>query len=99
MCKQYVDDTHVQFKSKEHSGEFPKNIKTKINNGRYEYDVYHKPGLTNVQINPHSCKPSSIITTIFKGLLARATKIFSEKYLRAEIEYLTDTKHIAKDNL
>ena len=60
------------------------------NNGRYEFDVFHKPGLTKVQIKPHSCKPSSVITTISKGFLARATKIFSEKYLRAEVEYLTD---------
>ena len=44
----------------------------------------------NVQIKPHSCTPSSTITIIFKGFFAKATKIFSEKYLRTEIEYLTD---------
>ena len=31
------------------------------------------------------------ITSIFKGFLARATKIYPEKYLRAEMEYLTNT--------
>ena len=30
-------------------------IKTKNNNGRYEFDVHRKPALTNVQIKPHSC--------------------------------------------
>ena len=30
------------------------------------------------------------ITSIFKGFLAKATKICSEEYLRSEIEYLTD---------
>ena len=30
-------------------------IKTKNNNGRYEFDVHCKPALTNVQIKPHSC--------------------------------------------
>ena len=35
------------------------------------------------------------ITSIFKGFLARATKIYPEKYLRAEMEYLT---HIFCEN-
>ena len=39
-----------------------------------------------VQIKP----PPDTITSIFKGFLARTTKICSEKYLRAEIQYLTD---------
>ena len=30
------------------------------------------------------------VTSIFKGFLARATKICSAKYLKVEIEYLTD---------
>ena len=33
---------------------------------------------------------SDTITSTFKGFLARATKICSEKYLREEIEYLAD---------
>ena len=41
-------------------------------------NVYHKPALTNAQIKPHSCIPSNTITCIFKGLLARATKICSK---------------------
>ena len=44
----------------------------------------------NVQIKPHSCIPPDTIISIFKGFLARATKIYTEKYLRAEIQYLTD---------
>ena len=64
-------------------------IKIKNNNGRYEFDVYCKPALTNVQIKSHSCIPPDTITSIFKRFLARATKICSEKYL--EIGYLTDT--------
>ena len=47
--------------------------------------------LMNVQIKPHSCIPSSKFTSIFKAFLAKATKICSEKCLRAEIEYLADT--------
>ena len=41
-------------------------------------------------MKPHSCIPPNTITSIFKGFVARATKICSEKYLKAEIEYLTD---------
>ena len=65
-------------------------MKIKNNNWRYEFDVHRKPALTNVQIKPHSCIPPDTITSIFKGFLARANKICSEKYLWAEIEYLTD---------
>ena len=59
-------------------------------NGRYEFDVHPKPACTNVQIKSHSCIPSDTTTSIFKGFLARVTKICPEKYLKAEIEYLTD---------
>ena len=66
-------------------------IKIKNSKGRYEFDVYRKQVLMNVQIKPHSCIPSSKFTSIFKAFLAKATKICSEKCLRAEIEYLADT--------
>ena len=56
---------------------------------RFEFDV-NNFALTNVQIKPHCCIPSETITSTFKGFLARATKISSEKYLSEEIEYLTD---------
>ena len=65
-------------------------IKIKNSKGRYEFDVYRKQVLMNVQIKPHSCIPSSKFTSIFKAFLAKATKICSEKCLRAEIEYLAD---------
>ena len=100
--RQYVDDTHVRFTSKEQPCEFQNilnkqdkhiqftiedeneekclnflDIKIKNNNGRYEFDVHRKPALTNVQIKPHSCIPPDTITSIFKGFLARASKICS----------------------
>ena len=49
-------------------------MKINNNNGRYEFDVYRKPVLTNVQIKPHSYIPSGTITSIFKRFFARATK-------------------------
>ena len=86
-------DKHIQFTIEDENEEkWLKflDIKIKNNNGRYEFVVHRKPALTNVQIKPHSCIPPDTITSIFKGFFARATKIFSEKYLWAEIEYLTD---------
>ena len=82
-------DKNIQFTTEDENEEkclnFP-DIKIKNNNGRYEFDVHRKPALMKVQIKPHSCIPSDTITSIFKGFLARATKICSEKYLREEIE-------------
>ena len=90
-------DKHIQFTIDEY-GEKCLNfldIKVKNNNGRYELNVHRKPAITNVQIKPHSCIPPDTITSIFKGFLARATKICSGKYLKEEIEYLT---HIFCEN-
>ena len=61
--------------------------KNKDNKVKHEFDVYRKPAVTNVQIKPHSWLTSSTITSIFKGFLARATKVCSEKYLKGEIEW------------
>ena len=86
-------DKHIQFNIEDENEEKSLNfldINIKNNNGRYEFDIYRKPALTNVQIKPHSCIPPDTITSIFKRFPARATKICSEKYLRAEIQYLTD---------
>ena len=82
-------DKNIQFTTEDENEEKCLNfldIKLKNNNGRYEFDVHRKPALTNVQIKSHSCIPSDTITSIFKGFLASATKICSEKYLREEIE-------------
>ena len=102
MYRQYVNDAHERFTSKEQSSEFQNNlneqdkhiqftiedeneekflnfldIKIKNNNERYQFDVHRKPVLTNVQIKPYSCIPLDTINRIFKGFLARATKICS----------------------
>ena len=63
--------------------------------GWYEFNIHRKAALTNVPIKPHSCIPPDTITSIFNRFLAKATKICSEKYFRAEKEYLT---HIFYEN-
>ena len=86
-------DKHIQFTIEDENEEKCLNfldIKIKNNNGRYEFDVHCKPALTNVLIKPHCYISPDTITSTFKGFLARANKICSEKYLSEEIEYLTD---------
>ena len=86
-------DKHIRFTIEDKSEENCLNffdIKIKNNNGRYEFDGPRKAALTNVQIKSHSCILFDTITSIFKAFLARVTKICSEKYLRAEIEYPAD---------
>ena len=63
-------------------------LKNRDNKVKHEFDVYRKPAVTNVQIKPHSWLTSSTIISIFKGFLARATKICSKKHLRTETDYL-----------
>ena len=72
------------------------NIKITNNTGRYEFDGPRIAAWTNVQIKPHSCILFDTITNILKAFLARATKICSEKYLRAEIEYPADILGLIK---
>ena len=86
-------DKQIQFTIEDENEEKCLNfldIKIKNNNGRNKFDVHSKRALTNVQIKSHSCIPPGITTSIFKGPLATATKICSEKYLREELEHLTD---------
>ena len=58
--------------------------------GRYEFDIYRKKAITNVQVKPESCHDPKILRGIFKGFLNRAFKICSKKYLDKEIEFLVE---------
>ena len=59
-------------------------------NGYYEFKVYRKDAISNVQIKPTSSVDPKIIKGVFKGFLSRAYKTCSEKYLEAEINFLID---------
>ena len=56
--------------------------------GKYEFDIYRKKAITNVQVKPESCHDPKILRGIFKGFLNRAYRICSTKYLEKEIEFL-----------
>ena len=61
-----------------------------INNkkGRYEFDVFRKKAITNVQVKPESSHDPRVLKGIFKGFVHRALRICSEKFLTKEIEFL-----------
>ena len=57
-------------------------------NQSYDFAVYRKRVITNVQIKPHSNICPNIVMGVFKGFLSRALHICSENYLAEEIEFL-----------
>ena len=57
-------------------------------NHSYDFSVYCKPAITNVQIKPHSNICPNIAMGVFKGFLSRALHICSENFLAQEIECL-----------
>ena len=56
--------------------------------GKYEFDVFRKEAITNVQVKPKSGHDPNILKGIFKGFVYRALSICSERYLNAEIDFL-----------
>ena len=64
-------------------------IKT-INNkqGNYDFKVYRKDAITNIQIKPESCHDDKVKRGVFKGFILRAKNICSEKYLKQEIDFI-----------
>ena len=61
-----------------------------INNGtgKYEFDIFRKKAITNVQV-PESSHDPGILRGIFKGFLHRALSICSDKYIDKELDFLT----------
>ena len=71
-------------------------IKTKNpGTGKYEFDIYRKEAITNVQIRPESCHDPKVLCGVFKGFLNRAIRICSKKYLDKEIDFL---KNVFEEN-
>ena len=61
-----------------------------INNGqgKYEFDVYRKKAITNVQVKLHSSHDPQVLKGIFKGFVYRALKICSSNFFEKEIDFL-----------
>ena len=58
--------------------------------GRYEFDVYRKKAITNVQVKPHSSHDPRVLKGIFKGFVYRALVICSSNFFEKEIDFLID---------
>ena len=56
--------------------------------GKYEFQVYRKDAITNVQIKPTSSVDPKMYIGVFKGFLARAIRICSDQHLKDEVEFL-----------
>ena len=65
---------------------------TCINNGNshYEFEVFRKDAITNIQLKPHSSVNPEIFAGVFKGFIARAIRICSPNHLQNELDFLTD---------
>ena len=57
---------------------------------KYEFDVFRKNAITNVQVKPQSGHDPRILRGIFKGFLNRALAICSTKYLNEEMDFLVN---------
>ena len=58
--------------------------------GRYEFDVYRKKAITNVQVKPDSSHDPRVLKGIFKGFVYRALKICSNNFFEKEIDFLIE---------
>ena len=55
--------------------------------GKYGFKVFRKPAITNVMLKPSSSVDPKMIEGVFKGFVARAKRICSDRYLHDEIEF------------
>ena len=56
----------------------------------YDFKIFRKPAMTNVQIKSNSSMAPNVSVSVFKGFLSRAYKICSERYIDQEIQFLID---------
>ena len=66
-------------------------IKNNLNQS-YDFAVYRKPAITNVQIKPHSNICPNIAMGVFKGFLSRALHICSENYIEFLINVFAENE-------
>ena len=57
-------------------------------NGKYDFNIYRKEAITNVQIKTTSSHNPKILEGVFKGFIHRAFNLCSQNYIEQEIEFL-----------
>ena len=63
---------------------------TNTGNNTYDFKIFWKTSIANIQIKPNSNIAPHIAMGVFKGFLSRAYKICTEKHLQSEIDFLID---------
>ena len=63
---------------------------TNTGNNSYNFEIFQKKSITNVQLKHNSNIAKHITMGVFKGFLSQACKICTEKYLQNEIDFLID---------
>ena len=63
-----------------------------INNqlGKYEFDIYRKKAITNIQIKPTSAHDPKVLDGVFKGFVHRALTLCSDKFIELELKFLVE---------
>ena len=63
-----------------------------INNqmGKYEFDIYRKKAITNIQIKPTSAHDPNVLDGVFKGFVRRALTLCSDKFIEPELKFLIE---------
>ena len=56
--------------------------------GNYDFEVFRKKAITNIQVKPNSSHDPKTLRGIFKGFVHRAYKICSEHHLKDEVDFL-----------
>ena len=88
---QFLDILNSQDPSIQYTTEFENESKqlsfldvtiTNTGNNSYDFKIFRKTSITNVQIKPNSNIASHIAMGVFKGFLSRAYKICTEKYVK-----------------
>ena len=96
---QFLEILNKQDSSIQYTIEFENNQKqlnfldiTITNNGAdsYDFKIFRKPAITNVQIKSNSNMAPNVSVSVFKGFLSGAYKICSECYTDKEIQFLID---------
>ena len=87
-------DEHIQYtieREDEHKSLNFLEVKV-LNNqrGRYEFDIYRKNAITNIQIKPSSAHDPKVLDGIFKGFVHRAMTLCSEKFIEHELQFLIE---------
>ena len=63
---------------------------TNTGNNTYDFKIFQKTSITNIQIKPNSNIAPHIGMGVFKGFLSRAYKKCTEKQFQSEMDFLID---------